>query len=220
MAFNLDDVLGHRLVCNHPGADSRATYFLDGKAYCFRPISQLGREDQFCSQPAGYGTAHPGEGACKYHFALQAESLMIRYGKHLKKDLATIYHEYAQDEQHIYDLTPELVLLRTLLTNSLNIFQETRSLKALELATKLLGNVGDAVERIDRIQSRQVLTAAMAKMVFTKALQVATQFIEPERLPAFIELWKADVQSLVTTQTTLPKAEIPTLASILGDEDA
>lgn len=201
MGFNSYDLTGKRIICQHPGANSRATYFIDGTAYCFRSLQQQGKDDQYCAHPAGYGTAHLGEGACKYHYALQAEGLMIRYGKYLKKDLAKVYAEFAADEQQMLDLTPELVLLRTLLANSLGVFQDTRSIKALETAAKLLTNIGDTVDRIDRIQSRQILTAAMAKMIFAKALQTATQFIDSEKLPAFVKVWQSDVVALMATNS-------------------
>lgn len=198
MGFFRTDLEAAIITVHHPGALSRVTYRVDGHPYCLRPLKQEGKEDQFCSNEAGQGTAHLGTGPCNKHNGNIAEGVMVRYGKYLKRELKERYEEFASDDARLMDLYPELAMLKTILTTSVDMYQESRSARALELVLKVLNDIGNTVERMDRIQSRQVITAAMAKLMFTRALQTAVQFVPPEQFPTFVEMWRANVSSLLT----------------------
>ena len=194
MTFSTQELQERHITCKHPGANAGITHFVDGKPYC---LEQLDGKDQYCSQPAGYATAHLNTGACKYHWGSLPERVQ-GYGKFLKRQLKERYNEFEQlDDIQMMEMKPELLLLRTLLSDSLDNYQETKSPRAMELTLRILDNVSTTIDRIDRIQSRQVLTAAIAKMMLLRAINVSKQFIDPDKMPAFLDLWKIEVQSLL-----------------------
>lgn len=182
----------------HPGAASRVTYYVDGHPLCLRPLKSEGKQDQYCSNEAGQGTGHLGSGPCNKHNGNQADGILARYGKYLKRELYARYTEFSEDDAKLLDMYGELALLKTILTETVQMYQSTQSLKALELTLKVIQDIGNIVERMDRIQSRQTITAGIMKMMFMRGLNTAQQFVPPESLTAFVELWRSNVGSLLT----------------------
>lgn len=199
MAWTLDELMDKRVTVHHPGSAVGVTYFVDGVAYCLEPTSpQDETPQQYCSQRAGYGTDHAGTGNCKYHWG-NLPPRMIKYQKFLKGELRQRYNEISQlDDLALMDLRPELRLLRTLLTSTVQAYQQTQSARAMDLTLRILDNISNTIDRIDKIQSRQTLTASTAKMMFWRAVQVAKQFIPIESIPAFLALWRTEVGSYLT----------------------
>lgn len=195
MGFTLSQLRQSRITATHPGAVAAITYYVNGDPYCLEPLTSEGKEDQFCSHEAGFGTDHFGTGRCRYHFGHIIPGKFQRtYGKHLKRELRQRFQEFSQqDDIELMDLRPELILLRTILTDTINVYQDTRSARAMDLSLRILDNISSTVDRIDKIQSRQTLTAAMAKKMFLDAITLIRTFLPPDQVPQFIEAWKAEV---------------------------
>lgn len=205
MGFTITQLRQAAVTAHHPGAASAITHFVNGEPYCLDPLSAEGKEDQYCSQEAGFGTDHFGTGSCRYHWGNSIPSkLQHTYGKYLKRDLRARFMEFSQyDEIQLMDLRPELMLLRTILTDTVDAYQQTGSVRALDVTLRLLDNITTTVDKIDKIQSRQTLTAAMAKKMFLDAIQIVRTFLPPEKVPAFIEAWRAEVTGIIGPTSTM-----------------
>ena len=75
-----------------------------------------------------------------------------------------------------------------------------------------LGDIGGMVERIERIKSQHVVTAATARLLVVKGLEVGKRFLadDPEKLPQFIKAWHVEVYGLLVGEK-LEDFEAPTL---------
>ena len=200
MGFPFDELKQQYITCHHPGGAIGITHFVNNKPYCLEPLKAEGKDDQYCSQEAGFGTDHPRTGSCRFHWGTLPSAMYNNYGKYLKRDMRERYLEFAQqDEITALNLRPELDMLRTLLTSTMDAYQETGSARAMDLVLRILDNISTTTDRIDRIQSRQILTAAMGKLIMSRAIQTAAMFIPQESLMAFMSVWEAEVASLIKT---------------------
>lgn len=205
MAWTLEELQHKYVTATHPGSVVGITHFVDGNAYCLEPTSiQEEAEQQYCAQRAGQGTDHSGTGSCRWHWG-NLPPRMAQYSKYLKGELRQRFLEFQQmDDMALMDLRPELTLLRTLLTSTTQAYQANQSNRAMDLTLKVLDNISSTVDRIDRIQSRQTLTAATAKVLFLKAIQVSKTFIPLEHMPAFLDMWRAEIASYMENPNGQP----------------
>lgn len=210
MAFNIND-MKHRRVTAVYDPNGPITYYVDGQPHCMRPLTDTGRAEVWCEQRAGFGCTHGfNEGACKFHGGSGFHNITNgRYSKILKRQLKTRYQEYASDPSML-NISSELVLLRTLMGEYLSIYQETHAIKALELTTKTLIDITGVVERIERIQSSQVLTVSMTRLLMARAMDVAKRFLTGDDLIQFIDAWEADVKGYLESPPEAPVLELPT----------
>lgn len=216
MGFTYNELRQHHVTCKHPGAAVAVTHYVDNQPYC---LAELDGKDHLCSQPAGYGTAHLDNGPCKWHWGNLPERVQ-GYQKYLKRELRERYLQFEQmDDIQMLDMRPELQMLRTLLTASLDQYHESHSTRAFELILRVLDNITNTIERIDRIQSRQVLTAAVAKMMLLRAINVSKQFIDMDKMPAFLDLWKVEVQSLLQAAPQQQVIDLPKQLQAFVKED-
>lgn len=208
MGVRLQDIREILVLNNTYGGE---TYIVDGRKTCFRPLSELGKEDQFCSHVAGYGTEHLHEGRCKFHsgrLAIRSVS-SGRYAPKLKRKLREQYAEFSSDPD-ILNLLPELVLQRTLLANQIEEYQDEFNQKTLITALRLLNDIGGTVERIEKIHSQKILTAATARLMMAEALNVIKEFVPESVMGPFIRAWKQKVLhrfSFLPTNTELYEEE-------------
>ena len=181
------------------------------KHYCLRPITERGKEFQFCSRPAGWGTGHVGMGACKNHAGNQPFPIAtIREGRYsgvLKRDLGLAYREYAQDPD-LLNLTDELALQRALLVEAVKRYDRVKGSNALQQVLSTVKDITTTVERIERIQANQTLTVASSRMMMMIAIQVAGQFLDGEILQDFIRTWKEAVLERYTQNPLEPPKQI------------
>jgi hypothetical protein len=159
---------------------------------CLRNVRD---EAKYCSHVAGYGTDHVGEGRCKFHHGAVTGRPPEhgRYADVAKRKLRREYERYANDPDML-NLGPELALQRALLTELVVKYQDTDgNVAILNKMTALLGDITATVNRIEKIQSQQVLTRATARLIMLKAMEVAQGFIPEEDLPVFVETWRSQV---------------------------
>lgn len=81
----------------------------------------------FCSQPAGFQTDHHGSGACWLHGGLPG-SYGGRYDSVLRLEIAELIHGFAQDPEPL-NILPELFIVRALLVDFINRYEENRNLQ-------------------------------------------------------------------------------------------
>lgn len=192
MGYRVDEINEIFVLRNTIGGE---TYIVDTIYTCFRPISELGKEDEYCSHVAGYGTQHLYEGRCKFHFGrsrIDAALSSGRYASKLKRRLRQHYEEFSTDPD-ILNLLPELSLQRALLADAVQEYQNQFDKRSVMMALRLLQDIGHTVERIEKIHSQKVLTAATARLMMVEALNVASQFISEDKMVAFITSWKEKV---------------------------
>jgi hypothetical protein len=142
------------------------------------------------------GTSHLGEGRCKFHTKASAEDIatMGRYEAVVEGELRAHYENFVTDPR-LLDITPELSLQRTLLAQAMRAFNDDPTAVDSKYILGLIRDVVESVAKIEKIQSQQVLTAATARFMISKAIEVARDFI-PEMLMAdFIVRWRNEVEA-------------------------
>lgn len=207
MGFLVEELKRARVTAIH---DITTTYYVNGKAYCLRPLYEQGRDYSYCKKPAGYGVGHGlTDGPCKHHGGGAWRTITTgRYSNVLKRQLRTRYAEFANDPS-VLNINSELILLRTLMAEYLAIYQETHAIKALELTTRTLVEITGAVERIERIQSSQTLTVAMTLLLMARAVDVAKRFLSGDELLQFIDAWEIDVKGYLENPPENPVMRLP-----------
>ena len=209
MAFTVNELKRIKVSAVHDPA-LYVTYYVDDQPYCLRPLTDKGRDEVYCANRAGYGASHGYvEGPCKFHGGNGFQAISTgRYSKVLRRELKVRYQEYASDPSML-NISSELILLRTLMAEYLAIYQETHAIKALELTTRTLIDITGVVERIELIQSSQVLTITMTKLLMARAVDVAKRFLDGDDLIRFIDAWEADVKGYLETPPETPVLELP-----------
>ena len=143
---------------------------------------------------AGAGTDHPGTGGCHYHQPQKYGMVTIKHGRYAnvsKRKQAALYREYVNDPDML-DLVPELALLRSFLADAMQDYHPADQQHVKHL-TDMIMKVSQLVERIENIQSQQVLTLSVARLVMLKAIEVAKRYIPEEDHHRFVLEWKRDV---------------------------
>lgn len=206
MSYTNQQLINSLIICTKPEHGS-ATYYLDGKAICFALCSSDGNNGNLCSRPAGIGTDHPSTGRCKDHGGRNglAPLAVGRYAPVLNQRLNELYQKYANDPD-LLDLTPELMLLRAILGNFLEFYQDVNlaepdNLHAMGTIVSLVDKVSKQVERIERIDANHILTVATAKLIMVKGMNVGKRYVESDLLDAFLEEWQTDVLKPISTTT-------------------
>lgn len=123
----------------------------------------------YCRLPAGQKTKHPGSGYCDRHDAVIAYDPIHRYRPLKQHTIRRRLRQLIKTERNVFDLVPEIQLLRSLLIDYIEryyTFREELSewcadkgkkkpMHALDLsdAAKLVESVGRMIERHHRIES-------------------------------------------------------------------
>lgn len=205
-------------VIARSGTYGGCTYWVDTgegyKAVCFKKI--LKYNGAYCAQPAGRETEHKGSGRCKWHGgAVVDNNDSIRTGSSegrvghkryeytVKGRLRKHYMQFAEEEEQVLSIIPELALQRALMAEMIELYQETGNPKYADRTSKLLTEIGNTVERIERIQNNNVLTATAAKFLMARAVDVASRFMDTGTLEEFVITWHKEVeQDLLLVEVT------------------
>lgn len=193
MGLQIRDLTYKHITCMS-GMPSEITYYVNGKPTCFRPLSEEGKEDQLCSRDAGYGTNHRHEGKCKFHGGNAPGGIITngRYAVVAKRRLKKLFTESALD-QNILDPSPELELQRNLLKLLIEDLQENMNLAKFNTALTALRDIVTTIEKVEKIQSQKTLTVAKTNLIMAVAMRIFQEFVQPGKLPIFIESWKNEV---------------------------
>lgn len=81
---------------------------------------------RFCRLPSGRNTEHPGSGYCKMHDGKSAYDPIHRYRGIKNKSVRAQLRELAHIERNVFDLVPEIMLMRGLLVDYVERFYEFR----------------------------------------------------------------------------------------------
>ena len=195
-----------KIILFQANTEGGGTYYVEGRPTCLASLRGEEGKDQHCSLVAGWGTMHTGTGRCKYHGGRFDPRLTGRYSSHLRKRLRIQYEDFITDPDML-DLTPELATQRTLLRDMLEMYETGMhsgiiDARTLKQALTTLEDIGKMVERIERIKSQHVVTAATARLLVAKGLEVGRRFLEdrPELLPKFVETWHKEVYGLLVSE--------------------
>lgn len=148
-----------------------------------------------CTQPAGWGTDHVGEGRCKLHggktprgadsphFVHGARSIYMR---NVKAEIAQKVDAFLDADP--FDLTEELALARGLLEDFLSKIEYPMTDAQRGAVMMLIDRIGKTVERVNRIKNDSALTAAEITYLATRAADVVARYIDdPTEQKAFIQ---------------------------------
>lgn len=182
MALRKRDITQTAEVPN-PGAGGK-TYVVwtedEGvRALCFRTLKK--KPGFVCNHPAGFGTSHPGIGACKFHEKKQVidgqhtgRRRAGRYAKAFRGEMKQRYVAYLNDP-HLLDLADELAAQRTILMHNIEQMgrietpeEEDRAAAVIAIADK----VSAMVERIIRSQATQVVTWSLMQYMVARIVDI------------------------------------------------
>lgn len=148
------------------------TYFVklpykrEEEAICFRRKStKKGDTGQRCTNRAGYGTWHLGEGACKLHGGCAGRPpLTAKNAVQAKRRLQSKVDEYLnKDRSELLDLTSELAFTRAMFDEFTENFPDPTDDNygiAFHRFSVIVGTLGSLVEKMSKIDSRNTLTTA------------------------------------------------------------
>ena len=132
-----------------------------------------------CKKSAGYGTAHPGVGNCKFHGG-NAPVRHGRYSKIRREQLRDLIAEYAADPDPL-NLEPELAAMRALFDGYVSRYDEIveallewnraevaakgalafpQRIPPLEAAAKLLSEASKIVKRVEDVRAQNAVSRA------------------------------------------------------------
>lgn len=187
MAYTQSDLSSkHTRILSKIRSFGVPTYWINTEPTCLCRTSSL----DYCSLKAGFGTSHLGTESCKYHERGSYNFTTGRYATVTKNRIIDAMEQYRNDPDAL-NLTPELAMLR----GSLEVFiadthKKEMSDKTIGLILKAIDSIGSMVDKIDKIQSRQVLTAASARLLMLRAVDIAKLYISEEKVGDFILAWK------------------------------
>jgi hypothetical protein len=148
---------------------------------CGRPTRQTGKP---CTQTAGWGTDHPGEGACKLHGGCTP----IKHGRYsqIKGHLGDKIQEHL-DRPDPLNLLPELASLMALLEIWLKKHEEPETILdlagAVSGAIPLVGGIRKTVDTIHKMQTRELLTSREMEMGLMEIARIIAEEVkEPDKI--------------------------------------
>jgi hypothetical protein len=151
------------------------------KALCFRPLH--GKPEERCSNGAGYDTWHSGNGACKFHGgATQKYNVVTGRNATVNRErLRTQIDNYLSlDRKKLLDLSYELAVSKAIFDESIETFPEVSNINygfSLARFLKLLESMGNLVEKISKIDSRDALTAAQVLYLRATVADIMMKYI-------------------------------------------
>ena len=202
MSLSHDDLSSYDIdfQVNTPGG---GTYYLDGWPICLASLRTDEEKDTYCSRKAGWGTSHPGTGRCKHHGGRAGEGILTtRYSSWTKSRLREQFESFITDPD-LLDLGPELAVQRTILKEAILAYEKEHDWEKLRFANQILDGIGHTIERIEKIQSTHVLTAATARYLILQGMEVAKRFIPDGQVFEFVEAWRTEVKGALTGPSQL-----------------
>jgi len=143
-----------------------------------------------CRRPAGWGTEHTGQGKCKLHGGASTGA-PIKTGRYSikRQELAHKAQQFANDTAP-GDLTGELVLMRALLQDYLDRFEDGTRLPFddIERIFGMVEAIGRLVERIAKILATTALTQVEVQRFEQAFLAELPKYVpEPSKRVEFIK---------------------------------
>lgn len=152
-------------------------------ALCLRPKRQ---SEGVCTRPAGWGTGHLGEGACKLHGGA-ARGRPIVHGRYSLKHRESMQEKM---EQFLADPEPgrldsEIALLRTLLQEFLDRYpaDSPLPLASINAMYNMVEGIARNVERVSRILNETALTQAEVQFISARIVDVLIKYVPADKLP-------------------------------------
>lgn len=187
--------------CNYPNADST----------------------KFCRQNAGMGTPHVGTGYCVRHDKTAYDSVH-RYRGLKNKTIRERMEKLDSQERDIFDIIPEIQLLRMLIIDFVDRFQqnqeavhawyfkEKRRPKTLLDITEVSGLVEAVtriIERKHRIESKEAISLETFRRVAESMGVVVARHVRDHKVLSLIEAeWASlSLDAKSTTGMTVPSVE-------------
>ena len=169
--------------------------------FCDAP--RIGRPGKFCKQPAGFRTAHPGQGTCFKHGGNKPIT-HGRYSKIRHHSVRSRMEELALMETNVLDLEPEALLLRALTSEYIDRYEEfvdallewykqpdvkvkPRRIMDISDAAGLIESISRVVEKIHKIQSEGAISLATFARVTEQMGIIVAQHVRDEATLTKIE---------------------------------
>jgi len=164
------------------------------------------KQTRYCKQPAGFRTAHPGQGPCYKHGGARP----IFTGRYSGIKYKTVKEEMIRQselEQDIMDLAPEVHLLRSLVVDFINRYRrfakallawyrdagntKPRRIMDISDAADLIDKVGKVIERMHKIQTTGSISLDTFKRVTEQmgiivAKEVSKHFKDKKSVELFL----------------------------------
>ncbi len=168
------------------------------KAICFRLVKDIPgykRGGMYCQRQAGHGTDHVGEGACVTHGG--TNHLIVKGSgegglKHGRRAKATRRHlsqrvdDYMQqDHSKLLDLRKELITIRLLFQDIIDMFPDDPESKDYALYTNrvmgMVNAISNLVDRMSRIETRNTITASQVLYIKATVADILMRHITDPR---------------------------------------
>lgn len=159
------------------------------KAICFRPLHH--QEGMRCTNPAGYGTWHPGEGACKFHGGATENNGRISTGRTAKaarQRLAGDIQKYLdKDRSELLDLSYELAATKAIFDEFLDTYPDLNAMdedsigeynKWIYRYQAMIQTLGGLVDKASRMENRNTLTAAQVLYLRATVADILMKYIK------------------------------------------
>lgn len=136
-----------------------------------------------CQQRAGWGTDHVGQGRCKLHGGNAGRPIV--HGRYSLKHRKALAEKAAQFEQFEGDLTAELQLLRALLQDFLDRYQDGVPLPSRDVQTiyDLADTIGRMEERRVKIRKDTAFGAQEMQLFIAAMSSVLQKYVPDNDLP-------------------------------------
>lgn len=173
-----------------------------------RSFRQTGGVVKRCKQPAGWRTDHPGVGRCKFHGGITSKQTKHgRYSTIKHKHVSGILDELEQVHDQVMDLAPETKLIRALLIDYVNRYDEfqealmawyadkesnTKPRRIMDIsdAANLVESVSRVVHRMHQIESEGAISLVTFKRVTEQMGIIVAKHVKDERTLSHIsEEW-------------------------------
>lgn len=184
-------------IREEPGTHGGITYHVrltgeQEKPLCFR---RRNKSPMYrCTLPAGHGTWHLGQGACKYHGGLAGRKPTHgRAAKMVRRKLLEDVNRFVEeDADQLLDLSKQAAAMHVLFRNALERFpndptSKERS-KEVRNVLHIVQATGSLVDKISRIESRNALTAAQVLYLRVTMTDILMKYVtDPDMRQTAVE---------------------------------
>lgn len=133
-----------------------------------------------CTQPAGWGTTHPGEGKCKLHGGLRPGDKRLKHGLYstvTTTPIRELFREHQANPDPL-NILPELALSRALLEH---VLQTTKDGEPdIGAATRLVETVTKISERVIKAENINALSIPDVYRLMDELGKVVERHVEDE----------------------------------------
>lgn len=168
------------------------------------------RKERYCRRQAGFNTDHPGQGRCHLHggrrqgaSAKGASPFVHPYNSIIHERLTDKWNLLAKAEYNVLDLIPEANLLRVLIVDFINRYEDmsqallrwhagitnTKPRRVMDIADayRMIDSLGKVVERIHKMRQEGAISLETFRRVTEAMGIVVTKHISDHETLANIE---------------------------------